>query len=280
MQADRKKRLLFVLIIIATYFVACAPQKSYNVLSFLFDGVPAPGLLEANISNDSVYVGDSMNILALSNRVPQQLMVLHSPYREKQCALCHDQSSSSKTIEPQPQLCYICHDNFNENFNVVHGPAGGGFCTSCHNPHKSKSKKLLLRPTQELCIHCHDSILVFNNKYHQNVELGNCMECHNPHGGENRYMMQQGACYQCHDDFKKEYSFLHGPVAGEYCSTCHSPHITETENLLLRKGTQLCLDCHNEALISENENHKNKDVDCTECHNPHGGENRFFTKMN
>jgi len=260
--------------------MACTPQKSYTVLSFLFDGVPDPNYIEANISNDSVNITDSTNVLAISNRVSQAKFVFHSPYQEKKCADCHDKKNMGGTSKPQPELCYQCHDDFTESFALVHGPVGGGYCTSCHNPHKAKSKKLLQRPSQQLCFHCHDSIMVFNNKLHEEIEETNCTKCHNPHGGENRYMMQHGSCYKCHENFNKAYSFVHGPVAGEHCTTCHSPHASGTDNLLSHQGQQLCLGCHNATLIFQSENHKNKDVNCTECHNPHGGENRFFTKLN
>ncbi|MBN2755903.1 MAG: hypothetical protein JXR51_01920 [Bacteroidales bacterium] len=161
----------------------------------------------------------------------------------------------------------------------MHGPVGGGFCTSCHNPHKSKSKNLLIRQSQQLCIQCHDSVLVFRNKYHLNINITNCTECHDPHGGENRYLAKIASCYKCHENFNNIDEFVHGPVAGGHCTACHSPHIKQTKNLLLFEGQKLCFNCHDEALIFENDYHKNKEINCTECHNPHGGNNKMFIKI-
>ncbi len=276
MQKIGKIHMLSILFITTTYFMACTPKKSYKVLSFFFDGVPIPDTTEYLASVDSILAADSTNITATNNLVPA--MFYHAPYQKKQCESCHDQRSMGKTIKPQPQLCYNCHDDFSEIYKSIHGPVGGGFCTSCHNPHKSKTDKLLLRTTQKLCTFCHDSLLVFNSRYHQDNDISNCTECHNPHGGDNRFMPQKGSCYKCHENFNNKLKYVHGPVAGEYCTTCHSPHVTKTFKLLKKQGNALCLNCHDKKLIFETNYHKNTDKTCTKCHNPHGGDNRFFIK--
>ncbi|MEN8118801.1 MAG: cytochrome c3 family protein [Bacteroidota bacterium] len=276
MQKNSGKYLFFLFVLISSYFIACSPQKSYKVLSFLFDGVPEPSPDKLVELNDTVYQTDS--VVIASNRISQPLMFYHSPYKKKECTICHDRNSMDKTVEPQPKLCYKCHDNYNDKFEFIHGPVGGGYCTSCHNAHKSKSDHLLLRSSQQLCIHCHDSILVFKNRYHLNNDISNCIECHNPHGGENRYMPEKGSCYKCHEKYNEKFSYLHGPVAGEYCTTCHSPHMTKTKKLLIMQGSSLCLNCHNKELIFESDHHKNVDKTCIDCHDPHGGEDRLFIK--
>jgi len=258
--------------------VSCNTQKRYKVLSFFFDGVPNPQTTDIRVVADSLSILDSTNLLANSDEVTKSRFILHLPYGKKECISCHDQNSIGKTVESQPQLCYKCHDDYNESYQFVHGPVGGGYCSICHDPHKSQLNQLLKQPAEQLCLNCHDSSTVYNSKFHKKNEQTSCIECHNPHGGENRFMPQHGSCYKCHNNYTKVYDFLHGPVAGEYCSSCHGSHITNTPNLLLNTGNQICLNCHNAKDINSSEYHKNNETDCVTCHNPHGGKNRFFTK--
>lgn len=267
-----------MIIISIIFFVSCTTQKKYEVLSFFFDGVPTPQAADINLVVDSLSVMDSTNLLAKSNEVTKSHFQLHLPYGKKECISCHDQKLIGKTVETQPQLCYKCHDDYKENFKFVHGPVGGGYCSICHDPHKSQLDKLLKQPTEQLCLNCHASSTVYDNKFHLNTRKTSCIECHNPHGGENRFLPQHGSCYKCHNNYTNAYDFLHGPVAGEYCNSCHNAHFENTPNLLLYTGNQLCLNCHNKKDIYAGEYHKNIKADCVSCHNPHGGKNRFFTK--
>ncbi|MEN8155447.1 MAG: cytochrome c3 family protein, partial [Bacteroidota bacterium] len=81
-------------------------------------------------------------------------LFIHHPYREKECALCHNQNRMGSLKEPQPGLCYQCHENFGNKYHFEHGPAAGGHCTECHDPHKSKEEKLLVQTGTDLCLNC------------------------------------------------------------------------------------------------------------------------------
>ena len=103
--------------------------------------------------------------------------------------MCHDENSMSELIMKEPDLCYICHEDFSEIFNSVHGPVSGGYCTSCHDAHMSKEIKLLKRTGQQICLFCHDSGAVFKNEVHEDIDDSECTLCHNPHGGEDRFIL-------------------------------------------------------------------------------------------
>jgi len=258
---------LFALIVI----IACSTQKNYKTLSFFFDGVPDPVSDSLIVQTDSLS-SDSMQTIALL--VPE--IYYHDPYKAKECASCHDQGSMGKLNEPQPGLCYKCHIDFSEINKTLHGAIENGNCTDCHSPHQSKEEKLLMISGEPLCLSCHNSETINENQFHQIVEEKNCIACHNPHGGENKFVFQKGACFKCHDDFKNQFKYLHGPVAGGLCMDCHTQHIEGTENLS-RKGQDLCLYCHDKEIVFKNENHVDiGDANCTDCHNPHGGENKYI----
>ena len=183
------KKYIFFFTIIASLFIGCSPEFHYKVLSFFFDGVPDPNKTEITVTNDSLIQIDSTRIKEISGRVLKPQFIIHPPYREKECAGCHDQNSMGKLLLPQPGLCYQCHEDFNETYSLLHGPVAGGYCTSCHSPHMAKLEKLLLRSGQQLCLHCHNSARIFKNEIHEDIEDTNCTECHNPHGGEDRYIL-------------------------------------------------------------------------------------------
>jgi predicted CXXCH cytochrome family protein len=270
--------VLWLIFSLIAVLVACSPTVRYNVLNTIFDGVPTPESNESlTVGLDTLGQADSTRILALASASDIPRYDYHPPYREKDCASCHNQQRMGQLVAEEPELCYQCHDN-KEEHPVKHGPAGAGFCTACHRPHKSREDNLLLEAGNALCFNCHETNLVADNIIHQEIKKkDNCVDCHNPHSSENNSMLQSGACYSCHEEKINDYSFLHGPVAANYCSTCHENHASKNEHLLVRAGNNLCLSCHDTTTLYLNQKHQeNKQENCTNCHNPHGGEDEFM----
>lgn len=261
--------LVFVL-----FFAACSHETGYKVLSFIFDGVPDPNFIEAN-TNDSIAIIDSTKITdTLKNTKPK--LFFHPPYQEKSCENCHD-GNNGQLLESQPTLCYNCHESFEEKNNYTHGPVAGGYCSDCHDPHKAKNDFLLSRTGQNICFLCHNENDIKEGDIHYDIGETECTECHDPHGGDNKLMIKRGICKKCHGDFSEQYAYLHGPVSGDYCYACHGFHSLETKSHLLKTGQSLCLNCHDKRDVLKNENHDGiEDTNCTECHNPHGGADRYI----
>ena len=91
--------------------------------------------------------------------IPKKLapvVYYHEAYGSKTCQNCHDNTVGNDLLEPQPALCYNCHDDFTEEFTFLHGPVSSGYCTECHHPHLSKNQMLLKKTGQELCLNCHE----------------------------------------------------------------------------------------------------------------------------
>lgn len=79
---------------------------------------------------------------------------------------------------------------------------------------------------------------------------------------------------ECHSDFRKM-KMTHAPIEDD-CTSCHQK--IGDHNFKLIQGKQLCYQCHDEE---EEGKHVNEDIpafDCIDCHNPHGGENKFLLK--
>lgn len=190
----KKQRFHLGLLLFLVFVVACTPRARYKILGIFFDGVPDPDREQAVLSDSTA--SDSLSIAQrkqlrerLANREPDY--VFHPPYRQRKCTECHDRSrSTNRLIERMPQLCFKCHSDFSDQYQVMHGPVASGNCTGCHNPHMSKKEKLLTRSGQDICLYCHESKLVFKNEEHQDLEPSdNCTDCHDPHGGDDRFLL-------------------------------------------------------------------------------------------
>jgi predicted CXXCH cytochrome family protein len=272
-----KKYLLYVLMVFLI-MGACTSEKSYKVLTFFFDGVPERFFSGDSIQSDTILNMDSTVVQTnpSGNHLPN--LFLHQPYANKECNTCHN-SGMGQVLMKQPQLCYSCHRNYENDYASVHGPVASGYCTTCHNPHKSEIDHLLVREDPDICLHCHDIKQVENNPIHQISDLSSCTECHDPHGEENTYLLKIESCYTCHEDYSKSFTYVHGPVAGGFCNSCHGSHTSESEYKLLYQGQDLCYKCHQKENVLKNDYHEDsKEFNCLECHHPHGGEDRLLLR--
>ncbi len=106
-----------------------------------------------------------------------------------------------------------------------------------------------------------------------------CTECHNMDSGLLHRTPQEGLCSKCHPDVPGSLRFLHGPVAVGDCLPCHNPHASAYPKLLLSEGAKLCFRCHKREDLTTGPYHATIDTQaCTECHDAHGGNTRFFLR--
>ena len=184
---------LFVcsLIILFVYLSSCSSVPRHKALTFFFDGVPDPAAIKAVHDADSAAAKAKFTG---KNKIPTREEIaksfFHVPYKQKQCSVCHDQGTMGKSKNPQPALCYKCHEDFSKKYKKVHGPVAGGFCTECHNPHMADNKNFLVRKSRQLCLYCHDSGQVLKNETHRKTPDANCVDCHNPHGADDQRMLK------------------------------------------------------------------------------------------
>ncbi len=183
-----KKEILFSLFLLA---IILSAGCSHKVLTVFFDGVPESADTLKKSAVKPVVPGDSLLAQANEGAGANARKTVHPPFRNKKCALCHNPDAFGKFQLPQPALCYVCHDDYSQNFKFVHGPAAGGYCTACHNPHQSELKKLLRKEGQALCLDCHTRELIFREPAHEKTGDTDCITCHNPHGGNKRFFLAE-----------------------------------------------------------------------------------------
>ena len=110
---------------------------------------------------------------------------------------------------------------------------------------------------------------------------GGCALCHGP--PKDLVIPGKDMCVRCHAHVTEKKSFIHGPAVLD-CIVCHEPHESKTKTLLKIIGNELCFECHyrqNREDAFKTEEHRDmeeKEFVCLACHDPHGGQDRFFVK--
>jgi predicted CXXCH cytochrome family protein len=104
-----------------------------------------------------------------------------------------------------------------------------------------------------------------------------CGSCHNA-GGRLLRPVREGLCSSCHFQKPSEKKkHLHGPAATNDCLVCHRYHRSKYEKILVADAQTLCSYCHTTEELTQDKHHKTMDKErCVACHDPHGGDDRFF----
>jgi predicted CXXCH cytochrome family protein len=212
---------------------------------------------------------------------------------KNECDKCHvlDKDKNKEldyTYIEQSFTCMSasCHQKMGKK-KFQHGPFKQKQCVNCHNPHGNFNKNYTLKLRAELCFTCHTEAesMATDGKYvHFPVSKGECTSCHDPHESNMEYHLKRGTilelCAGCHGKKILQNEFMHEPVAEGDCNACHTPHTSNIKGLLYKKGSDLCLTCH-EVRKEEFKSryvHKPVSQDCTICHDPHGSATEFHLR--
>ncbi len=195
---------------------------------------------------------------------------VHPPVDEGQCELCHEPKEGATPFEAglrhefnraagNAELCYECHDRFDEEAHV-HKPVAQGLCVLCHDPHGS-DRAFLLRgdPDRTLCGQCHRLDFLEGDHLHEPVAKGQCGKCHEYHGGEFRRLLRGRFTAELYEPFDLGHY--------ELCYGCHeSSQVTEpttTTATGFRNGDA--------NLHFVHVNREDKGRTCNVCHQVHAG---------
>jgi predicted CXXCH cytochrome family protein len=225
----------------------------------------------------------------------------HGPTAQQQCRECHrlvdEQKHRFEMVEPEPDLCYRCHDRPADT-PFTHGPVALGWCTVCHDPHSAPNSFMLLEAPPKLCFTCHSVMkehVQSARAQHAVIEQEGCTACHDPHRGDFKYQLKTevpGLCLDCHEPIGEIIDtaiVAHEPVTTDRkCLNCHNPHGSDVPMILVDVEMNLCLDCHDRPMVtpsgpiidmkswieSNPERHGPiRESFCTGCHQPHGAQN-------
>lgn len=183
--------------------------------------------------------------------------------------------------------------------NTMHVTERESLCVGCHTMNPTPAQMNSTNPKANPCAGCHQKML--NEKYvHGPVGTFSCGYCHTNAGKPKHSVPKQGAalCYECHSDMSSQIQKLklkHGPVEAGMCEACHDPHGSSNESQLIKPVNELCLSCHGHIAKNihvvrgaDGKSHPltgkkdpsraatGREMSCISCHNPHGGEFRYY----
>jgi predicted CXXCH cytochrome family protein len=106
-----------------------------------------------------------------------------------------------------------------------------------------------------------------------------CSLCHDKNTESGFVTPADQLCGHCHKVFPRG-EYLHGPAAVGACLKCHVPHSSDNPSLLSLSKRDVCISCHKETRVAEAMHAKvvTSGMYCSDCHDPHGGSNRYFLK--
>jgi predicted CXXCH cytochrome family protein len=106
-----------------------------------------------------------------------------------------------------------------------------------------------------------------------------CNLCHDKNAESGFVTALGDLCAHCHKGFPVG-DYLHGPAAVGACLKCHLPHTSDHPSLLVKSKANICTVCHVETRAAADMHNKvvSNGMFCSDCHDPHGGNNHFFLK--
>lgn len=161
-------------------WAGCSEQKHYRLLSFFFDGVPAPQGAVSQIGPDGKVVPGGNVVL-----------FQHKPYQEGTCQQCHGEPGALYEISAlSGATCLKCHEKVPQEHVLMHGPVAASACLWCHDPHQSTERHLMRGPSASICQQCHERELLGENPPEHQSSTADCLSCHYGHGGSGRNFLR------------------------------------------------------------------------------------------
>ena len=211
------------------------------------------------------------------------------------------QSNPPNSIdEGQSCLDSACHDDLATK-RTIHKPASKATtCKFCHQAAEPEQHQFqLANKKTEICLKCH-KMVKDEKSQHMPAKRGMCLNCHDPHQSDNRFLLTKrpagDLCKGCHRKIlTAETKTQHGPVQDANCTGCHDPHASNNKKLLKDTEPDLCLNCHNRPLTTDDgdrlpsikqifedeslDQHKPFQTGrCSMCHVAHGSDNHRLLK--
>ena len=241
---------------------------------------------------------DSTSDFAAQVRIELEGLEVHGAVAGGSCTDCHlvHTSQFDKLLTgDRPQLCYDCHDAFEDP--IKHSAIRLGRCNGCHEAHASGLATLLKKEGADICFECHSDDVTGRPSVHKPVVEGRCLDCHFPHGGGRRQLLKQGdkteLCMSCHGPEGEStltvdlsLKTVHGAITRHGCTRCHDAHGSNNRRMLIVEPNELCVKCHvkqsdgKHAFTGfdgkphvvegkEDPSRPGSEMSCSSCHDPH-----------
>ena len=99
-----------------------------------------------------------------------------------------------------------------------------------------------------------------------------CTACHESKFSQRMRGKLKEVCLGCHSDLLDKAKSTHSPVEDGECLQCHNPHQAPRKFLLVKKPTELCVECHDDTAKAKYPHAPVSEGECLECHKPHASD--------
>lgn len=209
--------------------------------------------------------------------------VMHAP--AEGCDACHEYTENEQKAQVNftikgNELCFTCHPEKQEAFkkkNAKHPPVEDD-CTNCHDAHSTDNPRMLKMPLGELCVTCHpDKQEEFEKKKFSHApvrELG-CVVCHDAHAADYKPLLKaepNTLCLACHKYNPNERTYGPDEKTKIFPDTSiPAAYPGKARKVVLgSNGRGHPFIGHPVGGIADPA-HKDKQLTCMSCHNPHAG---------
>ncbi len=167
--------------------------------------------------------------LPCHKRQEKQFTALHSMHDlgDVGCTDCHSPHSKAENMLERTgaALCGDCHQAIVGQFDMPRSHPGDD-CSSCHEPHSTRSLRTSKPLFGETCTNCHfekEGPFIYA---HDTTIVDGCAGCHEVHGSSNRHLLkhepQVNLCYQCHSANVTPSWHSANRFLNEKCTACHT----------------------------------------------------------
>ncbi|QNN20955.1 hypothetical protein HED60_01265 [Planctomycetales bacterium ZRK34] len=195
---------------------------------------------------------------------------VHGPAAMLECRLCHQAHRSpydGLLTEPQPDICYKCHDSAWFSDDPFHRTINDLTCSNCHDPHAAGNRLLLVDARS---FERRSKIRHQAGSEHPTWNLTECSQCHMTDESNRLIDNIDKACATCHEDHLVETDQpLHKAVTELQCTVCHTAHKSPRPNLIRPTAERVCFKCHKREEIQTLAHPNVTHVDCLACHTGH-----------
>lgn len=260
------------LMLLAIAWGCSDPQQRYEVLSFFFDGVPPPGMTEADLRQQELNPGVVFVARSDEQKKEQEIVYrYHVPYVKRDCFGCHDQTKGYAAKIDRDSSCVGCHDAYFQvaKADWIHGPVAMGECSMCHEPHRSEHAGLVKAPQPDLCYACHEASHFEADPFHSTLEDKTCTRCHDPHAAGNRLLLVDSRSFNRRSRVNRFNDVLHPVWTASDCVKCH---LADQSNAVRPDVNSVCIECHDKAMVDDPVAPLHQaitDGKCTTCHAAH-----------
>ncbi|MFY9741034.1 MAG: cytochrome c3 family protein [Candidatus Sulfotelmatobacter sp.] len=210
--------------------------------------------------------------------------LMHPPFAEKQCDVCHAAAKDGKVVLTQADaksLCVTCHSDKADQIDKAKFPHPGaaGDCTDCHSPHASSQPGLPKTNGVDICLGCHSDVADLGKKHvlHQPAFKQGCGTCHEPHGGDNDHLLRAASpnklCLECHGPNAQPQKLASEHLVAIFDGKVKLPenYFAQVPVLPLEYGLGHPVERHpvSDLVDPKDRNHVLIPLNCLTCHQPH-----------